>query len=202
VGFDAARQLASDLCDLCSLGFGTLTTWLCCDVLTRNGEWKYSYHYPALARPYIAGFPLIDRTSALEVKAFLEECYSTYVALRKDRDFRAVVHALCDVRGTAFLDTRALLCVSLLEHIIGKDAREHEALTVLPTAQFCDGEQELRKGVEFAVQRAFPNADKKQLEQMVGHVSGFNRTSPSARLKQMAARLGINFTSKEVRQSS
>ena len=126
MGFDAACQFASDLCDLCALARGTLVNWICCDAAAADGQHVYSYHYPAVTRAYAGGLPLVDpQASALELKVFLEACFSKYRELRSSRHFRTVVHAMCEARGAGFLDTRSLVCVSLLELLLGKDAMEH-----------------------------------------------------------------------------
>jgi hypothetical protein len=198
IGFDAARQVASDLCDLCSLARGTLVNWICCDAVGADGQRAYSYHYPAVSRSYAGASPLIDPRAALELKAFLEACFSKYQELRSSRELRTVVHAMCEARGDGFLDTRSLVCVSLLEHVLGKDAAVHGGTSVLDEEIFEIALPSLTAEVAAVVRRVFPDATDDQLTQMTNHVRGFNWSSPRRRLKRTAARLEFQIPKNEV----
>lgn len=198
IGFEAARRLASDVSDLCSLGKGTLINWICCDAVDGAGQCIYSYHYPALARPFGEGAPLIDPHTPLDLKLFIEECLPQYRTLCSTREFRTVIHASCEARGPGFLDTRSLVCVSLLEQILGKDAVEHGEVTLVEEHVFQAAIPRLRDEVADAVRRALPSANEDQVNQITNHVRGFNWSSPRGRLKRTAARLGFVIPRSEI----
>jgi hypothetical protein len=194
VGLQAAIELAGDVCELCSLARGTVIGWICCDLVTATGEQRYSHHIPALLYPYAGGLPLIDPRFPRELKEFLETGLAPYRELRGTYEFRTVVHASCMVRGHGFLDTRALTCVSLLEHILLKDAELHGGVTVLPEGLFKERLPKLMAGVKALLQLGFPDAVNEQIAQITGHVQGFNWSSPRQRLRRMAKRIGIAHT--------
>ncbi|HEY0872961.1 MAG TPA: hypothetical protein VGD94_05775 [Vicinamibacterales bacterium] len=198
IGFDSARLLASDLCDLCSVARGTLVNWICCDAVDADGHRTHSYHFPAVTRPYAEAKPLIDPHTPLDLKAFIEACFTKYRELRTTREFRTVVHAACEARAAGFLDTRSLVCVSLLEHILGKDAVLHGEATLIDPDVFEVTLPSLASDVERAVRRAFPDAGDDQIQQITNHVHGFNWSSPRRRLKRAAARLGFTIPKQEI----
>ena len=199
LGFDDARQTVSDLSDLWSLAAGTFCNWVYCDYLSPSGERAFSFHVPAVTRGYSGGLPLIHLNDR-ETKAFVERSFAAYRELRESREFRTIVQAICEVRGQGYLDTRALLCVCLVEFILGIDARIHGGLTILPEEVFEPEIPRLQREVAEGTRRVFPDVGEVQIQQLSGHVKGFNWTSPRSRLKRMAKRLGITLTKNDVQK--
>ena len=200
MGYLTACGLASDICDLLTFARGTLISWVYYDLVSDSGERLFSHHVPAVTRPYSAGLPLISpghkRTRELR---FIVESLSPYRRLRTEHGSRAVVQAFAEVRGAGFMDTRALLAVSLIEYLLDRDAAAHGELTVLPDDVFVGGIDQLRKGIREASRKAYPGAGAKQIKELVaGRARGFNWTALGRRLIRTAKRLSVPLTAAEV----
>ena len=97
-------RVVGDLCDLLTLGLGTLVNWIHCDSCDTGGEVVSSYHYAAITKPFADSHPLVCRSIPGDLERFVEGCYPRFHELRDDRELHALTHAVAEARGHGFLD--------------------------------------------------------------------------------------------------
>jgi len=169
-----ANALASDLRALLSIAFGSYVSWICCDRVLPTGGTPFSFHAPANTRPFYGGLPLIDYRQPDDLVAFLSEVFFRYQALRETRSLDVVSQALPSIRMNGFLETRTLQALSILELMIGADARIHGTDRIVSDAEFEPVTKPLIAGFRAMLKLGLPRATGQQLSEFVEHLSGIN----------------------------
>lgn len=165
-----------ELCRLLSLARGTKITWInaeeCIEdekahriILRNHVTWPFS------------SFPLIDPRNLQDTALFIEKVYPTYLKLRDSYNLDIAIEQYLDAkRETAYLETRALAAVSLLDFLQGQYASPRRLDKIV--SNFCkEKRKQLRNHLKEYLVELLPCIDGSALNEMVEKVSELNRRS-------------------------
>ena len=129
-------RVVGDVCDLLTLGLGTLVNWIHCDGCDAAGKCVSSHHYSAITKPFSDSHPLLCRSIPGDLERFVEGCFPMFHELRGDRELHALTHAFAEARGHGFLDARTLIAVSLIDHLTGIEASRQGKTKIIKDETF------------------------------------------------------------------
>lgn len=108
-----------ELCLLLSLARGTKINWINAEVYTDGGHFHQVILKNSLTWPF-SHLAMIDARNPEDTPLFIEKAYPAYLAFRNNYNLDVAIDLYLDAkRGTAYLETRALAAVALLD-ILGK----------------------------------------------------------------------------------
>jgi hypothetical protein len=200
VDFSCARELVADLCALLSIAHGTLINWIYCDQAMASGERVYWFHYPAITGSYNGALPLIHPDYRTDLPNFLQAAFDPFTQKREERGLRRVSQAYSGFRTTGFLEARGLQALSLIEYIIGTDARLRGQEVLLPEPQFNAVLGRLQSTMRPLLRLAFPDMTPDQAGQMVAHLQGLNYSSFARRVQGAVDHLKATIDRGEIRR--
>jgi hypothetical protein len=195
-----AMETAADLVSLLSIAKGTYISWICCDLVSLNGETLYSDHHPAITRPYNGALPLIDPRGYEELPQFLETVFQRFQELRTERGLRMISQAIADIRTDGFLEGRSLQALSTLEFMIGKHAAVKDREFYVHPLRFQVIRSDFTKIVRKVLRLALPEVNSSQTDGLVEHLQGINFTSFGRRTKGMANDLTVELDGGDPKQ--
>jgi hypothetical protein len=119
---DLVIAVVDRVCALLSLARGTLVTWLYYEIATAR-EYIASYGRNAKTKDY-CGSELIESNRRGETSGFVQQVYERYAQIEATFEMLRVIHARLDVNEGAFLETRGLVGVALVEYLASAYSRE------------------------------------------------------------------------------
>lgn len=163
------------ICRLLSLSRGTKITWVNAEEHTRDGRTSRIILRNAVTRPF-SSLSLIDPREPSETPLFVEKAYPAYLRLRDAHNLDIAIENCLDAkRETAYLETRALAAVALIDSLQQQHA-SRDGFTEIVKG-FGKHENRIRKYLESFVSSAFPSVTRDQLDEMAGKIPELNRRS-------------------------
>lgn len=186
----------NELCHLLSLARGTKVNWISAEEYTEDGQACRIIVKNAVTWPFLR-FPLIDPDNPQDTNLFVEKVYPTYLKLHDSYNLDTAIELYLDAkRETAYLETRALRAVSLLDFLIGCYASQHNLDKI--RSDFKEKEKGLHGYLKEDIQRLFPDIKENELDEMLAKISELNRRSFLNLLKRLGRDLKLNIPKGEL----
>ncbi|MBA7485684.1 hypothetical protein ES707_21234 [subsurface metagenome] len=173
------REISSKLDELCcllSLARGTKITWINTEECREDGK----AHRIILRNPVtwpFSSLPLIDPRNSQDTAIFIEKVYPTYLKLRDSYNLNIAIEQYLDAkREVVYLETRALVAVSLLDSLLGQYASLHNLDKIVSNFS-SEKKRKLRTNLKECLMKLFPYIDGSSLNEMAEKVSELNRRS-------------------------
>lgn len=165
-----------ELCRLLSLARGTKINWVNAESIDSSGNPTYIILKQSVTWPF-SSLPLIDPRNPQDTALFIEKVYPAYLKLRDSYNLNIAIEQYLDAkRATAYLETRALTAVSLLDFLQGQYAFQH-GLNKISSKFSKDKLKKLRIHLEDYLVELLPDIDGSVLSEMVEKVPELNRRS-------------------------
>jgi len=165
-----------ELCHLLSLARGTKITWINSEECIEDGEARRIILRNAVTWPF-SSLPLIDPQNHQDIVLFIEKVYPAYLKLRDSYNLDIAIEQYLDAkRGTAYLETRALAAVSLLDFLQGRYASPR-SLDKIVSNFGNEKKRKLRIHLKEYLKELFPCTDGSTLNEMAEKVPELNRRS-------------------------
>jgi hypothetical protein len=192
--------LADKLCHLLSIARGTRVNWIFYTALNIKGGLIYSEHQPRITRPYTPNSP-IHPEGIEDTKSFVEVAYKGYDEIDSIYQGNRIVNLYTQTRlESAFIETRGLILVSLVDHILGVFAKGKEHETIMDPQLFSGrNKKKLRRRIGDVVQEIFPDLDKNQIKEMKYKTAGFNYRSLNSKFTDIINEYDAPINDEEVR---
>jgi hypothetical protein len=177
-----ALEVANDLYLLLSIARGQFVNWIYYTAIDADGNTAFIDHRDRHVRPWPRRWlVLIEPDNLKDTANFLERSYPKLQDLKqelnrdpnKDETLK-LIHAYLDARTAGFLETGALMAVSLLDFLRGHWLERQKMLYLLPERTFNKRKEKLREEVRNVLPRVFTDASEETLKLMSRHVFGFN----------------------------
>ena len=186
-----------ELCRLLSLARGTKITWINAEECMEDGK----AHRIILRNPVtwpFSSLPLIDPQNPQDTPLFIEKVYPTYLKLRDRYNLDLAIEQYLDAkRETAYLETRALAAVSLLDFLQGRYASLRD-LDKIISGLSREKNKELRDGLKKLIMSLFPDIKGSDLDEMTKKTPELNRRSYLSLLKLWTCSLGLKISQGEL----
>lgn len=185
-----------ELCYLLSLARGTQVNWISAEEYTEDEQTCRIILRNAVTWPF-SGLALIDPNNPQDTSLFVEKVYPIYLKLRDGYSLDAAIKLYLDAkRETAYLETRALRAVSLLDFLIGRYASQRNLDKI--RSDFEEKEQDLCCCLKEDIQMLFPGIKENELNEMLAKISELNRRSFLNLLKRLWCDLKLNIPKDEL----
>lgn len=185
-----------ELCRLLSLSRGTEITWINAEEYTGDGKTCGIILRNAVTWPF-SSVPLIDPREPSDTALFIEKVYPTYLKLRDAYNLDIAIKQYVDTkRETAYLETRALAAVALIDSLQQQYASGHGLTEIVK--DFGKQKNGVRECLKNFITSAFPNIKKEELDEIVGKIPELNRRSFLNLLKKWMGDLGLQIPDSEL----
>ncbi|KRT36060.1 hypothetical protein [Acetomicrobium hydrogeniformans] len=186
----------NELCRLLSLARGTKVNWISAEEYTEDEQACRIIVKNAVTWPF-SHLALIDPNNPQDTNLFVEKVYPIYLKLRDSYNLNTAIELYLDAkRETAYLETRALRAVSLLDFLIGRYASQRNLDKI--RSDFKKKEKRLRSYLKEDIQRLFQGIKKNELDEMLAKISELNRRSFLNLLKRLRCDLKLNIPEGEL----
>jgi len=189
-------RIVDTVCKLLSFARGTKINWVYYDGYDGNGDKILSYHKDSINRQY-TGLSVIDPRNPDETASFVEEVYNNYLKREKLYGLDKAVEAYLDAKGeAAYLESRALKAVVVLEFLKGKYAKTNKVEIILPSSHF----KKIIRNIKLLLKQQFKNMSlsRNNLEEMTTRIAELNRKSFGVILNAMFTDLEVKITEDEL----
>ena len=194
---NGVKAVLDDLCILMSLARGTPINWIYYDIYSQPNHVIATHHRNAVTRSY-GWSPLIDEKPE-DTKYFLETTCGSFVEQKETYALDWAIDAYLDAKSeTAYLQTRALTAVVVMEMLKSRFVDQHGMRHIINEQDFKNNLGRLREGIRQVVQECFPEINTSQLRMMIDGVDWMNEKSFRASLKSMFDRIGLAYTMGEL----
>jgi hypothetical protein len=185
-----------ELCKLLSLARGTKINWinaqsytqadkLCHTMLKNSIVWPFSHH------------SLIDPRNPNDTPFFIKKVYPAYLRRRDRYNLDIAIEQYLDAkRETAYLETRALAAVALIDSLQQQYASGHGLTEIVKG--FGKQKNGVRECLKNFITSAFPNIKKRELDEILGKIPELNRRSFLNLLKKWMGDLGLQIPDSEL----
>lgn len=155
-----------ELCHLLSLAGGTKITWINAEDCVEDGKAHTIILRSPVTWPF-SSLPLIDPRNHRDTASFIEKVYPTYLMLRDNYNLDIAIEQYLDAkRETAYLETRALAAVSLLDFLQGRYASPRGLSKIV---KLSDKEQEqIRLCLKGVIESLRPNINDDKFKEVLG----------------------------------
>lgn len=186
-----------ELCRLLSLARGTKITWINTEECKEDGTAHRIILRNAVTWPF-SYLPLIDPRNPHDTAFFIEKVYPTYLGLCDSYNLDIAIGQLLDAkRGTAYLETRALAAVSLLDFVQGQYASMN-GLDIIISGFRGEKKKKLRNYLKEHIVELFPDIEGSDLIEMMQKTSELNRRSYLSMLGLWTSSLGLQISQCEL----
>lgn len=185
-----------EVCHLLSLSRGTKITWVNAEEYMGGGKTCGIILRNAVTWPF-SSLPLIDPREPSDTPLFIEQVYPTYLKLRDVYNLDIAIEQCLDAkRETAYLETRALAAVALIDSLQQQYGSGHKLTEIVK--EFGNHENGIRKCLESFIISAFPSVKEEQLGEMVGKIPELNRRSFLNLLRKWVDNLDLQILASEL----
>ena len=186
-----------ELCRLLSLARGTKITWINTEECREDGTAHRIILRNAVTWPFTA-LPLIDPQNPHDTALFIEKVYPTYLELRDRYSLDIAIEQYLDTkRGTAYLETRALAAVSLLDFLQGRYASPR-GLDKIISGFSKENNKKLCDYLKEHIVELFPDIKDSDLTEMMRKTPELNRRSYLSLLKLWTDSMGLKIQQGEL----
>lgn len=193
------REVTSKLDELCcllSLARGTKINWINVEECTGDRHPHGIILKNSVTWPF-SPLALIDPRNPQDTPLFIGKVYPTYLALRDSYNLDIAIELYLDAkRETAYLQTRALAAVVLLDFLQGKYASRHGLNKIV--SGFSKKKGEFRGYLKKLIMSLFPDIKDGDLNEMLEKTSELNRRSYLNILKLWAHDLKLDISEDEL----
>ncbi len=185
-----------ELCRLLSLSRGTKITWINVEEYTKDGITCGIILKNAVTWPF-SSLPLIDPRERSDTPLFIEKAYPTYLTLHTLYNLDIAIEQYLDAkRATAYLETRALAAVALIDSLQQQCASCHELTEIVK--DFGKQNVLLQDCLKNFVASAFPSIKQEEMTEILGKIPELNRRSFLNLLKKWMDSLGLQILDSEL----
>lgn len=196
MGLKELTPKIDEMCRLLSLSRGTKITWVNAEEYVGGGKTCGIILRNAVTWPF-SSLPLIDPREPSDTPLFIEKVYPTYLKLRDVYNLDIAIEQCLDAkRETAYLETRALAAVALVDSLQQQHASGHELTEIVK--EFGKQENGIRKCLESFITSAFPSIKEEQLDEIAGKIPELNRRSFLNLLKKWVDNLDLQIPASEL----
>lgn len=185
-----------ELCRLLSLARGTKITWINAEECMEDGKAHRIILKNSVTWPF-SPLALIDPRNPQDTPLFIGKVYPTYLKLRDSYNLDIAIELYLDAkRETAYLQTRALAAVVLLDFLQGKYASRHGLNKIV--SGFSKEKGKFRDYLKKLIMSLFPDIKDEDLNEMLEKTSELNRRSYLNILKLWAHDLKLDISEDEL----
>ena len=186
-----------ELCRLFSLARGTKITWINAEGYTEDGHLHQVILKTSVTWPF-SHFAVIDTRNPEDIAVFIQKAYPAYLELRKLYNLDVAIDLYLDAkRETAYLETRALAAVVLLDFLQQRYASQHGFDQIIDDFGGQKG-KEFRDRLRELILSFFSNIYDDNLKEMLDKTPELNRRSYLNLLKLWTCHLGLKIPRHEL----